>query len=149
MVKVIYCRSIIYKVFNLKIRLLNHRYKRVRSISAENRVGLSCKDWTMYGTVTFPRLFLAQETRCVISVLAQEIKLKTKKWNTFLFDQFEGTVCLFHMEGLLEYLISRGITEPMPCDIFSQQCYLFEQVWGRIAVIQFRTQTVVLMKKRS
>ena len=57
------------KFFNLKIRLLNHRYKRVRSISTEN-MGLSSKDWTMYGTVTFPRLFLVQETRCVISVLA-------------------------------------------------------------------------------
>ena len=30
-----------------------------------------------------------------------------------------------------------------------KQCYLFTQVWGRIAVIQFRTQTAVLMKKRS
>ena len=73
------------KFVNLIIRLLNHRYKAVRSISAENKVGLSCKDWTMDGTVTFPRLFmnLVQETRCVISVFALEIKLNTKRWNTF------------------------------------------------------------------
>ena len=31
--------------------------------------------------------------------------------------------------------------------IFSEQSDLFEQVWGRIAVIQFPTQTAVLMKK--
>ena len=86
--------------FNLIIVLLNHRYKPVRSILTENTVDLSCRDWTVNATVTFPRLFMNQETISVISIFTQEIKLNTKRWNTFFFKR---TVCLFPMDGLLEY----------------------------------------------
>ena len=90
-VKVVQCLFIIYKVFQFDNPSLESSYKLVRSISAKNTEGLSCKDWAMDGTATFLRLSVDLDQW--EAICAEEVERNPwKSYSTFIFSKYCQTV---------------------------------------------------------